>query len=527
MRIVCRTTRVLPVLLALVAPAAGGGAELPAGAVVRVGPRAPDSAGGELDRIRLVALSPDGRRLATAGEPGDPTIPRAVHLWAIPSGEHERALVARDTMITSMSFSPDGTRLVTSSAEHPAGTQVWDVRTGREVASATGGNGFARIRRDGRLVVVDRFGTTDVVLVLDANTGNEIRRHLVPPNEKFDLTPDGRRLLAVRSDRSPLVYVHDVESGRQLARLEGCTGEPRAIAISPDGRTAAAVDGDDVLLWEVHTKTIVHRLQGHGEAVLRIAFTPEGRRLVTTSVDRTTRTWELATGGELHSFRGHESLVTALDVAADRDGRTARVATGSFDRTAIVWDTAATRRTLLPDEAPTSEDLLEAWNTLGSDDAAKAYRAIGLVAGHPDEAIAMLADRVHGTLVPAENERIRELVARLDDDDFRVRHRATRELHKVRGIAMPILLRTYETSLSEEVRDRIRRIVGNDANTPRFTRADRLRMFRIVQACEAVAGGGPGPGTDGAIEVLGEIVEAFPDKDIVREARETLARLRP
>src|SRR5262249_45147017 len=82
---------------------------------------------------------------------------------------------------------------------------------------------------------------------------------------------------------------------------------------------------------------LVATLKGHTEAVYGIAFTPDGRFVVTGSGDRTIKVWETAAGKELKTFAGpagHPNLVTA--VAASPDG--SLIASCGSDNTAKVWD---------------------------------------------------------------------------------------------------------------------------------------------------------------------------------------------
>src|SRR5579871_1657664 len=75
---------------------------------------------------------------------------------------------------------------------------------------------------------------------------------------------------------------------------------------------------------------------GHSDAVNSVAFSPDGRYVLTGSNDKTARLWETATGKEIRTFRGHTANV--LSVAFSPDGR--YVLTGSGDKTARLWETA-------------------------------------------------------------------------------------------------------------------------------------------------------------------------------------------
>ena len=77
-------------------------------------------------------------------------------------------------------------------------------------------------------------------------------------------------------------------------------------------------------------------LRGHTGEVSDVAYSPDGRRLVTGGMDETVRIWESASGSPIHVLPGHDSFVRA--VAFNGDGT--RIASASEDRTVRLWDAA-------------------------------------------------------------------------------------------------------------------------------------------------------------------------------------------
>jgi len=78
----------------------------------------------------------------------------------------------------------------------------------------------------------------------------------------------------------------------------------------------------------------VERLEGHEGPVTSVAWSPDGRRVATGSWDNTARIWDATTGEVVRALEGHQGYVES--VAWSPDGR--RVATGSWDNTARIWD---------------------------------------------------------------------------------------------------------------------------------------------------------------------------------------------
>ena len=69
-------------------------------------------------------------------------------------------------------------------------------------------------------------------------------------------------------------------------------------------------------------------------------MSPDGRRIVSGSCDRTVAVWDLETGTRLHTLAGHQGAV--YSVAVSPDGR--RIVSGSDDSTVAVWDLATGKR---------------------------------------------------------------------------------------------------------------------------------------------------------------------------------------
>jgi len=88
--------------------------------------------------------------------------------------------------------------------------------------------------------------------------------------------------------------------------------------------------------WQPQTHLALKTLIGHSNYVNSVAFSPDGQRIVTGSWDRTAKVWEAASGRELLTLKGHNHYVSSA--AFSPDGQ--RIVTGSWDHTAKVWEAA-------------------------------------------------------------------------------------------------------------------------------------------------------------------------------------------
>ncbi len=115
-----------------------------------------------------------------------------------------------------------------------------------------------------------------------------------------DFSPDGK---LVAGEGRDVVFVWAVEDGRLVARID--QQQVDALAFSPDGRRLAtgSLEGDaDV--WEARTGRQLDSLSGNLGQVLDLAFSPDGARLVTSSSDGTLRLWDPRTGQQLLTLAG-------------------------------------------------------------------------------------------------------------------------------------------------------------------------------------------------------------------------------
>lgn len=112
--------------------------------------------------------------------------------------------------------------------------------------------------------------------------------------------------------------IWDAETRRELVRGDAAAPSPaRRVATSPGGETSARVDGKVVRLRRADGTT--SELVGHERIVSSVAFSPDGRRLVTAGRDRDAILWDVASGKALRVLRGHFNAVS--DARFSPDGR--------------------------------------------------------------------------------------------------------------------------------------------------------------------------------------------------------------
>ncbi len=310
---------------------------------------------GHVRAVYCPAFSPDGRWLATGG------MDRTIRLWDLATGDERRTIYGHEGYIVGLAFSPDSQLVASASEDRSA--KLWEVSSGRELATFHGHKDFVQsvaFRPGGREIATG--GVDGSVKVWNLRSGHPVvfeghstwvvnlafrsdgRRVCSQPWDRLRALGDGTRIWdPVTGEVDPkLAGIKFMNLGTDYMRG---AAEGDVKTTSPDGKLVTrAVDvgprrvsffpGDSVEVRDSASGRALYTLVGHTSHVMCVMFTPDGRRIVTASDDRTIKLWDTATGLEVFTLRGHTGGLRSLAISPDGN----RILSGAVESTVHVWD---------------------------------------------------------------------------------------------------------------------------------------------------------------------------------------------
>ncbi len=249
---------------------------------------------GPKDTIHSVSFSSDGEILASGGDS------QLVRLWDTQSGRFLGTYLGHTNSIYAVAFSPDDRMLASASSDNSI--RLWEIRTGERILTGALLNTFE--------------GHTNGVSAVA-------------------FSPDGKVLASGSKDRTVRLWA--VKSGILLNTLVGHTGDVQTVRFSPDGKFLVSGccwsgnwDGK-VCLWHQQTGELLLTLEN--ETVAAVTFSPDGSMLVYAN-DDTVYFFDIDTKNTITMLKGHTDVIDSL--AYSSDGKT--LVSGSKDGTILIWD---------------------------------------------------------------------------------------------------------------------------------------------------------------------------------------------
>jgi eukaryotic-like serine/threonine-protein kinase len=391
----------------------------PASEVLQIG--APLGPLGQISDVRSLAFSPDGQRLViTSADLGPGNQRGEIRLWDVRRSTGKQDLILQSTgmqhlhlksAVLSAVFSPGGQILATAEGDGTA--QLRDPATW-QVLIALGGDvkpmRSVAFAPDGETLATGSQNNVRIWRLLT----RELSVTLATANAASCVTfsPDGKTLAVggydfQKGDGSGNVKLFEVGSWRLRATLDV---PPKvsvwSVAFSPDSKMLATANSDEtVKLWDAANGQLLETL--HTDRIHCAVFSPDGR-LLATGGDKAVKLWDVANREELIAFQGIGWLRVG-SVAFSPDGKV--LASGSADRFVRLWDVAAAVATAKTGVKVTLVPVMHS-------DAKKLAESVRKLLGDAESGVTIEVHPELNSLVIRANaeqtKRIKEMVSKLD-----------------------------------------------------------------------------------------------------------------
>ena len=292
--------------------------------------------------ISLAKASVDNRRLDDAHHALEeaPAQYRHVEWGLLQRLSHPELLVLRghNREVTYGEFSPDGAAIATCGRD--GRVLLWDAQTGQIKATIVVSESDQVHRLDwspdSQLLVTAT--KQQQLMIYDTKTGAAVRELIVPKGGYTPVfSPDGKMVAAATQD-GKCITLFDAQTGEVIRTFQGPEDYQTRIAFSHDGRRIVSSVADGMLfVWDIEARLLWHSQEkAHVPKASWVVFSPDDRTLLTTGVDGLAKLWDAETGRLLRTFEGHGGSVSAACFSPDG----ARVLTASWDLTVRIWDVA-------------------------------------------------------------------------------------------------------------------------------------------------------------------------------------------
>jgi WD40 repeat protein len=254
---------------------------------------------GHVKDVTVLAVLPGGRTFISGDSGG------AIKLWDTESGRVLRDIGQHDGSVRALHVLPDGAHLLSGGTDGKVVVRTLDDGGVVQMfdASEHGMLAWVAMSADGRRAFSTHLGSTyvrSVGILWDLEARKGLKLTPGAGMQSGAIAADG--VLAVTGAHDGTLWLWDAMAGSLRSSLGAHSCCAQRVTFMPGDRRVASAGGDGVRLWDVASNTEVLSFQGHEGLVTHLVVSADGKRIVSGSFDRTARLWDVDTGRELARF---------------------------------------------------------------------------------------------------------------------------------------------------------------------------------------------------------------------------------
>ncbi len=294
--------------------------------------------------VNALATSPAGTWLAL-GRHG------SVEILSGQGQKPVRTLSGHTGHINDLTFSSDGGLLIVAAGE--AGlfgeATIWNTKTWKRQAVLRGHSDqlfSLALSPDGKTLATGSYDQT--ILLWNMKTGKRIKELTGHNGPVFDLAfhPQGEILASASGDRT--VKLWNIQTGKRLETFAEPEKEQYTLAFRGNGKELAAGGVDNrIRVWRISptgkagSNRLLYTRFAHEAAILRLVYSPDSRRLISSGEDNAIKLWETKTYTQQQSLKNQSDWVTAMAVSTDNAHLFAGRIDGSLTRLDLKTNTTS------------------------------------------------------------------------------------------------------------------------------------------------------------------------------------------
>jgi WD40 repeat protein len=296
--------------------------------------------------IKSLEISQDGKRFLTASD--DSTIKE----WDIETSVCIRTYIGHSKSVNNAIYSSDGKKVL--SVSYDKTIKEWDVETGecintykvdhRKTTSIVYNPNNQKILTGATRLWLDEFDREQGGVV-----HNVYECDFEMDGNALIYSPDGKRILATSDDKKGIFKEWDITNIKEKVSYEkeniieiecskifhAHSSYVNSLTYSPDSKKILSASSDKTIKeWDVKTGKCLHTYQGHSAPVTSAFYDPDGKKIISSSCDKTIRQWDVESKACLNIYRGHSREVKRAVYSPD--GK--KIVSVSYDRTVRQWD---------------------------------------------------------------------------------------------------------------------------------------------------------------------------------------------